>query len=81
MDVLVIVFFEFIGGVTRFLFVNAFYKITGKKATKKMDYFLEDSKDNIDLSKGYFNAIIGFVMFVILIFGAYQLYCLIVKLN
>ncbi len=81
MDTLVIIFFEFIGGVTRFLFVNAFYKITGKNKAKKLEYFLEDSKDNIDLSKGYFNAIIGFVIFVILLFGAYLLYSIVDKLN
>ncbi len=67
MDSFVMIFFELIGGVTRFLFVNAFYKITGKNKIKRLSYFLVD-KNNVDLSKGYINGFIGFLVLSILIF-------------
>lgn len=67
MNSFVMIFFELVGGVTRFLIVNAFYKITSKNKIKRLSYFLTD-KSNVDLSNGYINGFIGFLMLSILIF-------------
>ncbi|OWW24539.1 hypothetical protein B4Q04_14575 [Zobellia sp. OII3] len=67
---------EIIGGFVRYLVINAFNKITGKKENITLSHILEDKKGRsfANAQKDYSNGIVGFVTFALLLFFAYLLF-------
>jgi len=68
--------FEIIGGFVRFLLINAFFKIFGRREPRKLKYFMNDKKgQNLsNLANDYSNGIIGFISFGVILYLVYLLF-------
>lgn len=68
--------FEIIGGFIRFILYNLFNSTFRKNERKKLDYFMNDSKNQqfSNLNNDYYNGIVGFLTFGLLLLLAYKIF-------